>query len=733
MEYATSGIYFDSASGSLTNSTFRHNTNGIYINADSDPQVTDSTVSNNTYGVYIRGVGSSSGAPEPMLTTNTVSHNNYGFYVYGTYNQVTKDPRPVINGNAITDNSTRNFHTAYFADAVNTTLNARGNWWGSADPVVIAASIYDQNDTSSTIVPYVDSSNYLSSVATGQVAITSPAGGSEFYSGDTIQLQANASDVISGDLGGTIQWNSSINGALGTGTSIATSALSNGSHIITATIADNGGNTINDSVTISISTYNNPPVVTISAPTSAGQYVETTHIAFIASASDVEDGDLSSAITWTSDRDGTLANGNQFNTAQLSIGAHQIQASVEDSGETTSHAQLAITITENQVPTITVASPSSGSTANVSSAIQLQATAADGDEGDLSANINWYSNVDGLLGTGTALNTSFAKSGSHIISARVEDSHGGVAIERVLIDVIDPNTTAQSINYQYNGLGQRVSKTLNGVTTYFIYDTQGRMLAELDGQGNTTREYVYSDDDLVALVGDVGSANEQMYYVHNSHLGTPLQVTNQSQAVVWRARYNPFGEAKVVVNDIEQNIRFPGQYFDGETGLHYNYYRDYDPSLGRYLQSDPLGIMLDNPSPERQVAFEMGLDLPEADLGYINHNYGYADQNPVMYFDPSGENTMILNGGRLLLVPVPGARVIGGAMILGGIGVMCMSGDDNDPYTGHGENPEGKTGTGGNWDKHSGKRAGKRYGSGRNNNRGKKNKKYSKPKNPNKR
>ncbi|MEP3248085.1 MAG: hypothetical protein ABJN40_05795 [Sneathiella sp.] len=61
------------------------------------------------------------------------------------------------------------------------------------------------------------------------------------------------------------------------------------------------------------------------------------------------------------------------------------------------------------------------------------------------------------------------------------------------------------------------------------------------------------------------------------------------------------------------------------------------------------------------------------------------------------------------------------------------SNDGNDSYSGHGDNPEGSTGKGSTWDKHSGRRSGKKYGAGRNQSRGKKNKKYSKPKNPNKR
>ena len=110
---------------------------------------------------------------------------------------------------------------------------------------------------------------------------------------------------------------------------------------------------------------------------------------------------------------------------------------------------------------------------------------------------------------------------------------------------------------------------------------------------------------------------------------------------------NPRHRAKV-------NLRFPGQYFDGESGLHYNYFRTYDPSVGRYVQSDPRGILLDFSDPQRQIAAQMGVPIPFFTRGGINHLYGYAQQNPIGYTDPTGEFT-----------PIAGA--IGGA-VAGGAG-----------------------------------------------------------------
>ncbi len=76
--------------------------------------------------------------------------------------------------------------------------------------------------------------------------------------------------------------------------------------------------------------------------------------------------------------------------------------------------------------------------------------------------------------------------------------------------------------------------------------------------------------------------------IHNDHLGTPQKMTDASGTVVWAADYKPFGEVNITTNTITNNLRFPGQYFDAETGNFYNYYRDYNPIIGRYLETDPL-------------------------------------------------------------------------------------------------------------------------------------------------
>jgi RHS repeat-associated protein len=107
---------------------------------------------------------------------------------------------------------------------------------------------------------------------------------------------------------------------------------------------------------------------------------------------------------------------------------------------------------------------------------------------------------------------------------------------------------------------------------------------------------------------------------HNDHSGTPLKMTDENGQVVWSADYMPFGDASVTTADMGNSFRFPGQYYDAETGLHYNYLRYYDPQTGRYLTPDPIGL-------------DGGINL-----------FSYVENNPVNTTDPKGLHGPILFG-----------------------------------------------------------------------------------------
>ncbi len=118
--------------------------------------------------------------------------------------------------------------------------------------------------------------------------------------------------------------------------------------------------------------------------------------------------------------------------------------------------------------------------------------------------------------------------------------------------------------------------------------------------------------------------NDQIYYLRTDHIGRPRFATDAAELTVWQANYLPFGKLHATTGN-NPDLRFPGQWFQAESGLFQNWMRDYDPTLGRYLQADPLGLV-DGPS-----------------------IYGYALQNPQRYLDPRGEQSSETVKGALCL------------------------------------------------------------------------------------
>jgi len=158
-------------------------------------------------------------------------------------------------------------------------------------------------------------------------------------------------------------------------------------------------------------------------------------------------------------------------------------------------------------------------------------------------------------------------------------------------------------------------------TTVTVATSYSYRVRASDSAGNLS---AYSD---VASATTAGAAQVQGYYIYPDHLSTPRLVENGSGIAVWRwDQTEPFGSTPPNNNPsgagtFEFNVRFPGQYFDRETNLAYNYFRDYDPSIGRYVQSDPIGL-----------------------VGGVN-TYAYVKGNPISRFDWNGTDQLIIAGG----------------------------------------------------------------------------------------
>lgn len=210
-------------------------------------------------------------------------------------------------------------------------------------------------------------------------------------------------------------------------------------------------------------------------------------------------------------------------------------------------------------------------------------------------------------------------------------------------------------SYRYNELGQRVQKIsyINAkgerisipTTTHYIYE-DSLLQHELDDKGNIIRHYVYMGDKLIATMDyDHQNQNTQsktnhqdslwqtlktkfgnlatntqfapkIHYVISDHLGRPRQVLDKNNELVWQLTPTDFGG--IVNQELQSktgytlNLRFSGQYEDKETGLYYNHHRYYDPTTGRYITPDPLGLA-------------GGENL-----------YTYVGNSPIHYNDPVG-------------------------------------------------------------------------------------------------
>jgi RHS repeat-associated protein len=184
--------------------------------------------------------------------------------------------------------------------------------------------------------------------------------------------------------------------------------------------------------------------------------------------------------------------------------------------------------------------------------------------------------------------------------------------------MISATKASVTSTYALNAFGQRVKKTTSGSSRYFVYDEAGNLAGEYDNSGNLIQETIWFADTPIATLRPNG-ASMSLFYVHTDHLNTPRRISRPSDnAVLWRWDSDPFGTTAANEDpDGDSNLfvyglRFPGQYLDSETGLHYNYFRDYDPGVGRYVESDPIG------------------------LGDGTNTYAYVANDPTSGIDPLG-------------------------------------------------------------------------------------------------
>jgi RHS repeat-associated protein len=162
-----------------------------------------------------------------------------------------------------------------------------------------------------------------------------------------------------------------------------------------------------------------------------------------------------------------------------------------------------------------------------------------------------------------------------------------------LIHVTKPD--GSEAHYQYDAFGRRIEKQVTdklGHTEKIELLWQGdKLLAESSDSHYQTYLYEYGSFRPLALITGEGVENAQAYFYHLDQVGTPLEITGHDGAIAWSVDYHAYGNvARARVQEITSPLRFQGQYYDAETGLHYNRHRYYSPETGRYITVDPIGL-----------------------------------------------------------------------------------------------------------------------------------------------
>jgi|GEM_PF-1343254 len=159
------------------------------------------------------------------------------------------------------------------------------------------------------------------------------------------------------------------------------------------------------------------------------------------------------------------------------------------------------------------------------------------------------------------------------------------------------------MSYRYNGAGERVYRSGSGQTAHTVFDPNGQWIGDYDEYGQVIQQAIWLGDLPVGLLARLDGGERRLFYIQPDALGTPRVVIDPTRGTqgtaVWRweledeafgetePNQDPDGDNTLFVLD----MRYPGQQHDSATGFNYNYFRDYDASTGRYVQSDPVGLL----------------------------------------------------------------------------------------------------------------------------------------------
>ena len=464
-----------------------------------------------------------------------------------------------------------------------------------------------------------------------------------------------------------------------------------GNYTITAKATDSQGLSQTSSpIHIQVNTL---PSVSITAPVPNASFVAPATIIFSATASAAGTNNSISQVAYYEGSNllGTAsAPPFSFTWSSVVAGNYSVTAKATDTlGLSQSSSPLSLQV--KALPTISISNPLDGAKFVAPASISLSSNPVAIGAGNSITQVEYFQGETRIaIATAAPFNANWnnVAAGNYSISAKTTDSFGNtnysspVAInvaDRSLSLIADPAfaTAPATINFTATSNlpsdniakieildGSTVLATLNTVPYTFTWSNLPAGNWRIQARLTDTANNVINSADVPV---SVGVDNAKVYDIHTDHLGTPRLVSDANGNSVWEWNATPFGETAPnqnpgnsgAANDFVLNLRLPGQVFDQETGLHYNYYRDYDPLIGRYLQSDPIGL-----------------------AGGVN-TYGYVNGNPVLFFDFFGLDPYVdyrdpVTAGTLAIKDINPTSIREGFEYAGRI---CMTKDNKCFYT----------------------------------------------------
>jgi RHS repeat-associated protein len=467
------------------------------------------------------------------------------------------------------------------------------------------------------------STSYVSNItvnANPTVSITSPANGAVFASPANITINATASDSD-----GTISKVEFFEGAtlLGTSTtspySVSLTNVAAGSHTYTAKATDNrGGATTSSAISVSVDVS---PTVSITTPANNSVFTAPANFTLTASAGD-SDGSISKVDFF----DGATLVGTataapySVSLSNVAAGSHSYTARATDNQgiQTTS---TVVSVLVNVAPSVSITGPANNALYTAPASFSISASASDSD-GTISK-VDFYQSGT-LIGTATSAPYSASvanlAAGPYSFTAVATDNSGGHTTSSAISVTVDAAPTvlltAPANNATFTApanivitaqasdadgniarvefyYGATLITTLTGAPYTFTWSAVPQASYSLTAKA-------YDNNGIVTTSAAVNITVNQsvaaLYFVHVDHLNTPRLIADAAGTTVWRNdNREPFGDSPPDENPsgagaFEFPLRFSGQYADKETNLAYNFFRDYDQALGRYLQSDPIGL-----------------------------------------------------------------------------------------------------------------------------------------------